>query len=94
MSGLLLLLLHLWLQLTPGRGAVLPKDGQLLWEAAWVPAGFAVSARSRWCPRKLRFPLHWFCHSFCPGVPTSLELTVPDFWTLGFLCAQRVRALE
>ena len=43
MSGLLLQL-HLWLQLTPGRGAMLPKTGRLPWAAARVPAGSAVSA--------------------------------------------------
>lgn len=35
MSGLLLQL-HLWLWLTPGRGAMLPKVSQLPWEAARV----------------------------------------------------------
>lgn len=51
MSGLLLPL-HVRLQLTPGRGAMLPKTGQLLWEAAKVPAGSAVSVGAGCIPRR------------------------------------------
>lgn len=62
---------------------MLPKAGQLLWEARRAPAGSAVSARSGSHLQKLRFLWLWFCLSFCPGVPQELSAHWPlssDTW--------------
>lgn len=84
----LLLQLHVWLQLTPGRGAMLPETDQLLWEAARVPAGSAVSVGAGYVP-EAEVPQHLsLCFSISPGmtpwvlVPTFRCLS--DTWFLDY----------